>query len=144
MSAKLDKIAADREKARKKRDEWDAKFKDLDCRYKAQENIEIHDLVHAANMTPDELAELLSGRKSMTASSASDKTSLFTYDKAMILVLYGKETRRQTMQALKEILTQLTSEEKELRTMTESALGKLAGISDEDFLQLDMIPDAFS
>lgn len=72
MSAKLDKIGADREKARKKRDEWDAKFKDLDRRYKAQENIEIHDLVHAANMTPDELAELLSGRKSMSVSSASD------------------------------------------------------------------------
>ena len=72
MSAKLDKIGADREKARKKRDEWDAKFKDLDRRYKAQENIEIHDLVHAANMTPDELAELLSRRKSMPVSSASD------------------------------------------------------------------------
>ena len=75
MSAKLDKIGADREKARKKRDEWDAKFKDLDRRYKAQENIEIHDLVHAANMTPDELADLLNGRKGMPASSTDDTQS---------------------------------------------------------------------
>ena len=71
-------------------------------------------------------------------------TSLFTYDESMILVLHGKETRGQTMEALKEILAQLTREENELRAMTESALGKLAGISDEEFLQLDMIPDAFS
>ena len=52
MSAKLDKIGADREKARKKRDEWDAK-------YKEQENVEIQDIVHAASLTPDQLAELI-------------------------------------------------------------------------------------
>lgn len=34
--------------------------------------LSIHDLVHAANMTPDELAELLSGRKSMPVSSVAD------------------------------------------------------------------------
>lgn len=59
MSAKLDKIGADREKARKKRDEWDAKYKELDRKYKEQENVEIQDIVHAASLTPDQLAELI-------------------------------------------------------------------------------------
>lgn len=59
MSAKLDKIGADREKARKKRDEWDARYKELDQKYKEQENTEIHDMVHMAGLTPETLAELL-------------------------------------------------------------------------------------
>ena len=59
MGAKLDKIGADLEKARRKRDEWDAKVKDLERRYREEENSEIHELVHAANLTPDQLSELL-------------------------------------------------------------------------------------
>ena len=42
MSAKLDRIGADLEKARKKRAEWDAKVKDLERRYREEENSEIH------------------------------------------------------------------------------------------------------
>ena len=60
MGAKLDKIGADLEKARRKRAEWDAKVKDLERRYREEENSEIHELVHAANLTPDQLSELLS------------------------------------------------------------------------------------
>lgn len=59
MGAKLDKIGADLEKARRKRAEWDAKVKDLEHRYREEENSEIHELVHAANLTPDQLSELL-------------------------------------------------------------------------------------
>ena len=59
MGAKLDKIGADLEKARRKRAEWDAKEKDLERRYREEENSEIHELVHAANLTPDQLSELL-------------------------------------------------------------------------------------
>ena len=59
MGAKLDKIGADLEKARRKRAEWDAKVKDLERRYREGENSEIHELVHAANLTPDQLSELL-------------------------------------------------------------------------------------
>ena len=47
------------EKARKKKAEWDAKVKDLERRYQEEENTEIHDLVHAANLNPDQLGELL-------------------------------------------------------------------------------------
>ena len=55
---------ADLEKARKKRAEWDAKVKDLERRYREEENTEIHEMVHAANLTPEQLAELI--RKSAT------------------------------------------------------------------------------
>lgn len=59
MSAKLEKIGAEREKARQKRDEWDARYKELDRKYKAQENIEIQDTVHSYHLTPGQLAKLL-------------------------------------------------------------------------------------
>ena len=59
MSVKLDKLGAELEKARKKRAEWDAKVKDLERRYQEEENTEIHDMVHAANLSPKQLSELL-------------------------------------------------------------------------------------
>src|SRR5574344_1355595 len=59
LGAKLDKIGADLEKARRKRAEWDARVKDLERRYREEENSEIHEMVHAANLTPDQLSELL-------------------------------------------------------------------------------------
>lgn len=59
MGAKLDRLGADLEKARKKRAGWDARVKDLERRYREEENSEIHEMVHAANLTPDQLAELL-------------------------------------------------------------------------------------
>lgn len=59
MSTKLDKLGADRARALRKRDEWDARYKKLDQLYQEQENTEIHDIVHAANLTPDQLAQLL-------------------------------------------------------------------------------------
>ena len=45
MGIKLEKIGADLEKARKKRAEWDAKVKDLERRYREEENTEIHEMV---------------------------------------------------------------------------------------------------
>lgn len=59
MSARLDRIAAEREKARRKRDEWDERFKELDRKYTEQENTEIHEMVRARSLTPDQLAALL-------------------------------------------------------------------------------------
>lgn len=59
MGIKLEKIGADLEKARKKRAEWDSKVKDLERRYREEENTEIHEMVHAAKLTPEQLAELI-------------------------------------------------------------------------------------
>lgn len=59
MSVRLEKIAAEREKARRKRDEWEARMKEWDRKYHEQENAEIHEMVHAARLTPEQLAEVL-------------------------------------------------------------------------------------
>ena len=67
MSARLEKIAAEREKARRKRDEWDARMKEWDQKYREQENAEIHEMVHAARLTPEQLAEVLKSLQSGTS-----------------------------------------------------------------------------
>lgn len=59
MGAKLEKLGAELAKARKKKAEWDSRVKDLERRYREEENSEIHDMVHAANLTPDQLSELI-------------------------------------------------------------------------------------
>ena len=59
MSEKLDRIGADRDRAKEKRDQWDARYKELCQKYIQQENTEIHEMVRAQNMTPDQLAEVL-------------------------------------------------------------------------------------
>lgn len=59
MLTKLDKIRADLNKARTKHDEWEQRVKDLEKKYKETENTMIHDMVHAANITPEQLAELI-------------------------------------------------------------------------------------
>lgn len=59
MSAKLERIAAERDKARRKRDEWDVRVKELERKYREEENSEIHDMVRAANLNPEQLAEII-------------------------------------------------------------------------------------
>ena len=59
MSEKLEKIGADRDRAKEKRDQWDDRYKELCQKYIQQENTEIHEMVRAQNMTPDQLAEVL-------------------------------------------------------------------------------------
>lgn len=59
MSEKLEKIGADRDRAKEKRDQWDARYKELCQKYIQQENTEIHEMVRAQNITPDQLAEVL-------------------------------------------------------------------------------------
>ena len=40
MSEKLDRIGADRDRAKEKRDQWDARYKELCQKYIQQENTE--------------------------------------------------------------------------------------------------------
>ena len=56
---RLARLREELEKARKKRDDWDTRVKDLEKKYKEAENTCIHDMVHAANLTPEQLAELI-------------------------------------------------------------------------------------
>ena len=69
MSEKLDRIGADRDRAREKRDLWDTRYKELCQKYIQQENTEIHEMVRAQNMTPDQLAEVLKALQSGLFSS---------------------------------------------------------------------------
>lgn len=59
MLSRLEKYRNELEKARVKRNEWDGKVKDLERKCKEEENTTIHDMVHAANMTPEQLSRLL-------------------------------------------------------------------------------------
>ncbi len=57
--ARLSRLREELTKARRKRDEWEAKVKDLERRYKEAENTCIHEMVHAASLSPEQLAELI-------------------------------------------------------------------------------------
>ena len=59
MFERLDKYRAELERAYKRRAELDAKIKDLERRCKEEENAQIHGMVHAMNMTPEQLQALL-------------------------------------------------------------------------------------
>lgn len=56
---RLKKIGADLKKARARASEWEAKVRELERRYKEAENTCIHDMVHAANLTPEQLAVII-------------------------------------------------------------------------------------
>jgi len=59
MYAKLDKIRADLQKAITKRDEADAKVKQLEEKLREEEGIQIVNDVASYNMTPEQLAQFL-------------------------------------------------------------------------------------
>lgn len=71
---KLKKIGAELSKARAKRDEWDRKVKDLERRYREAENTCIHDMVHAAKLSPEDLAELI--KKAFRAAPVGDAAAV--------------------------------------------------------------------
>lgn len=72
--SRLKKIGAELKKARARRDEWDGKVKELERKYREAENTCIHDMVHAANLSPEELAELI--RKAFNAAPVGDPVSV--------------------------------------------------------------------
>ena len=67
---KLKKIGAALANARVRRDDWDRKVKELERKYREAENTCIQDMVHAANLTPEQLAELI--RKAFQAAPVGD------------------------------------------------------------------------
>ena len=77
--SKLKKIEAELKKARAKRDEWDRKVKDLERRYREAENTCIHDMVHAANLSPEQLAALI--ETSQRTAPAGDPRSILEQNK---------------------------------------------------------------
>lgn len=59
MFTRLDKLRADLSKAKEKRAEWDGKVKEMERKCREEENLTIQGIVHAANITPEQLAALI-------------------------------------------------------------------------------------
>lgn len=57
--SRLKRIGTELKKARARRDEWEGKVKELERKYREAENTCIHDMAHAANLSPEQLAALI-------------------------------------------------------------------------------------
>ena len=57
--SRLTRLREDLEKARKKRDDWDARVKDLERKYNEAEKVYVYGIFQPANLTPEQLAELI-------------------------------------------------------------------------------------
>ena len=67
--------------------------------------------------------------------------SNFTFDEINLMYIYNTGTRAGLMQALTDMRGQLEPDEAELLELTDSALRKLDGITDEQFAELELVPD---
>ena len=57
--SRLVKLREELDKARKTRDDWEAKVKDLERRYNEAEKVYVYGIFQTANMTPEQLADLI-------------------------------------------------------------------------------------
>ena len=67
--------------------------------------------------------------------------SNFTSDEINLMCIYNTGTRAGLMQALTDMSKHLEPDETELRELTDSTLHKLGGITDEQFAELEIVPD---
>ena len=65
----------------------------------------------------------------------------FSPEEEMLMMLYSPGNRTGLVAELEAMKTQLTKRERKLRGLTDSVLEKLAQITDDEFLQLDLYPD---
>ena len=65
-----------------------------------------------------------------------------TYEEQQLMSLYNSTgTREGLIAALAEMRGYLDADERELTELTDSAIGKLCAMSDEDYEALDLFPD---
>ena len=65
----------------------------------------------------------------------------FTFEEMNLMCIYNTGSRTGLMEALTEMRGELSPEETELRKLTDSALGKLRAMADDEFAQLELYPD---
>lgn len=65
----------------------------------------------------------------------------FTNDEMNLMCIYQSDSRSGLIAALTEMRGYLDEDEAELRKLTDSALQKLGEITDEDFAEMELIPD---
>lgn len=65
----------------------------------------------------------------------------FTREEMNLMYIYNSGTREEMMAVLTEMRGYLDEDEAELQELTDSAIDKLRGITDEQFAALELIPD---
>lgn len=66
---------------------------------------------------------------------------MFTNDEINLMCIYNTGTREGLITELTQMRGYLAAEETELLALTDSALGKLRNMSDEEYASLDLFPD---
>lgn len=66
---------------------------------------------------------------------------IFTNDEMNLMCIYQSDSRSGLIAALTEMRGYLDEDEAQLRDLTDSALQKLGEITDEDFAELELVPD---
>jgi hypothetical protein len=66
---------------------------------------------------------------------------MFTNDEINLMCIYNTGTREDLITELTQMRGYLGAEETELLSLTNSALGKLRNMSDEEYASLDLFPD---
>ena len=65
-----------------------------------------------------------------------------TYEEQQLMALYNSTgTRSGLIAALREMREYLGPEDADLRMLTDSAIGKLEAMTEEDYAALDLVPD---
>lgn len=65
-----------------------------------------------------------------------------TYEEQQLMALYNSTgTRSGLIAALRKMREYLGPEDADLRTLTDSAIGKLEAMTEEDYAALDLVPD---
>ena len=65
----------------------------------------------------------------------------FTFEEMNLMCIYNTGSRTGLIDSLREMRSELSPEETELRELTDSALGKLQAMSDAEFAELELYPD---
>ena len=65
----------------------------------------------------------------------------FTNDEMNLMCIYDTGSRTGLMNALSEMRKELSTDEVELRELTDSTLNKLSAMSDEDYANMELYPD---
>ena len=65
----------------------------------------------------------------------------FTNDEMNLMCIYVTGSRTGLINALSEMRKELSTDEIELRELTDSTLNKLSAMSDEDYAKLELYPD---
>ena len=65
----------------------------------------------------------------------------FTNDEMNLMCIYDTGNRTGLINAISEMRKELSTDEIELRELTDSTLNKLSAMSDEDYAKLELYPD---